>query len=439
MSSSSNNRAFLSNIAKLASSTTAAQIIALLSNVALTRLYSPDAFGVAAFAASTAASLAVFSTLRYQFAIVTTNTRIEKIRLVQLALSLAAISFIVFLTILPLLWYTNALPSDIPISVALLIPVLALSTSVVSILTNYQNSQNGYNSIAKSTITQSTARAGTSILTGIKWPTGLSLTLAQTLSTALSIIPLIKDSKILRHLFLSETQNINKLRETARKHSKFPKFDLWADLLNTTSANSPIFLATILFDSATSGLISLSQRVISLPVSVIAQATGQVFYKRANDLKDTPEQLSQLTQKTYRSLSAISIPLTVVLLLFGENLFAIVFGENWARAGLLSQYLITATAYQLIAAPLSALVWVCNKQEFSLYFSIILYIQRVGSFTIPILIGSSLETTILVYSISGSIVWYLYSLYLLSLTKSTTPLNCLASLPPIILLLINIV
>src|SRR5690554_2501445 len=94
--------AFATDVLKLVTGTTLAQIIVVLTSPLLTRLYGPEAFGFYALFASITGILGVIACMRYELAIMLPKTDEEAANL--LGLSLLSVTVISALTV-PALYF----------------------------------------------------------------------------------------------------------------------------------------------------------------------------------------------------------------------------------------------------------------------------------------------------------------------------------------------
>ncbi len=82
---------FFRQVALLTTGSLIAQIITIAASPIVTRIYSPDTFGIMALFISIVGPLAVISTMSYPIAIVIPKNRNHALRLARLSLYLAAI------------------------------------------------------------------------------------------------------------------------------------------------------------------------------------------------------------------------------------------------------------------------------------------------------------------------------------------------------------
>jgi O-antigen/teichoic acid export membrane protein len=112
--------------------------------------------------------------------------------------------------------------------------------------------------------------------------------------------------------------------------------------------------------------------MISLPGTVVARAIGDVFRQSAAEAFQREQQCKALFLRTFKKLSLLSIPPFVLLFFFVEDLFALVFGEEWREAGKYAQILMPMFLIQFIVSPLSAMFLVAEKQKIDFLIQICL-------------------------------------------------------------------
>lgn len=416
MAASPRNHTYITNIAKLATGSSAAQLIGLLSNIVISRIYSPETFGISSLVVSSSAILAVIATLRFQFGIVASNTIKEKQTLTLACFYLSLFSSALIFVSLYTIKQADIEIGEFSITYSWLfyIPTLTLTTSSISILTNYRSSVDDFTRIAYSTIFQTTTRSATSIALGLQAATATNLILSQVAGQISAILKLSRERNFPKAVRAIRATNRTDLFAALTINSKYAKYDLWADILNVASSHASIFVIAAYYGAATGGHLSLTQRVIILPISLLGGAIGQVYFKKANDIKSDKEAAKALSTRTYYACILISLVPLSILHLFGEPLFAYAFGPDWTTSGEMAAVMIIGTSLQFTASPLSAILWVNHSQEKTLLFCALLFTVRIASLLIPIQFGCPIEQTIYIFSLSSAILWFAFALQLLS-------------------------
>ena len=163
----------------------------------------------------------------------------------------------------------------------------------------------------------------------------------------------------------------------ARRHVQAPRY-LWPSaLLDTVTQQLPMALAVAWFNVPVAGQFSLAWRVAAIPVLTLAGAAGTVFYERfANVASGDRAAARTLLLRTWRAFALIGVLPTALLLLWGEPLFAALFGDRWAPAGALAAVLMPMLWAMLVSSPTSGALIVLGLQKWSLVFGIAMLLYR---------------------------------------------------------------
>jgi len=188
-----------------------------------------------------------------------------------------------------------------------------------------------------------------------------------------------------------------------KRYDNYLKYDIWSALLNTLSWQAPIFLLAFFFSTSIVGFYSLSMMVIQLPMSLIGGAIAQVFYQRAAVAKSEGT-VGPLVENVFRILTKIGLLPMILLLFIGKDFFIVIFGTQWAEAGIYIQILSIWAIVWFFSSPLSNLVQIFERQRWSLVYNISNIITRIISIIVGGILGNILLALFL-FSISGIIVY----------------------------------
>lgn len=400
-------KSFFSDVLKLAGGTAIAQVLSILASPIITRMYGPEAFGLSALFASITGIIAVVACLRYELAIMLPEKDEDAANLLALSLILAATmsiitAFVVWLsrdTLLSLLKAPGLEPYlwMVPISVFLSGVFLAL---------NYWNSRAkcfGRLSIAR--LTASVAATGTQLGAGISGhPTGGNLIGASMLGSAVSTLMLGVQIWKGEKSSLTKSLSWTIFFKMLKRYKTFPILSTWSALLNTVSWQLPILLLSSFFSLKVTGFYSLSFMMISLPMSLIGSAIGQVFFQRAAEAKRNGG-LPHLVENIFEILIVIGMLPMLMLTFEGRDIFVVFFGETWSEAGIFSQILALWALVWFISSPLSTLIDVLEKQEFGLKYNIANFVARLIALSVGGLFFKDARLALLLFAIAGALVY----------------------------------
>lgn len=406
---------FFGDVLKLVSGTVLAQALTILVAPILSRLYAPDAFGSAAVFASVITIIGAVACLRYEQAIMLPETDQDASHLMVASFLLVAVFSgltlaIVLLARDPLLRLLNA-PDLAPY--LWLAPIAVLFNGWLLVL-NYWNARTkhfGRLSVAP------TVKAGTTtslqVGLGVVGPAHsgsliASRVLGSTVATAVLGTLTWRDD----HTLVRQSVSWPGIRAGLDRYRKFPLYGTWSALLNSISWQLPTFLLSAFFSPTIVGFYALGTRVLRLPMGLIGSAIGRVFFQRAAEAKAAGT-LSEVVESAFRRLVMIGMFPLLLLTMIGRDLFVVVFGENWAEAGVYTQILSVWTFFWFISSPLSTLYSVLERQEFGLALNAVIFVTRFVSLGIGGFMGNA-RLALLLFGVSGILIYGYLSLTIMA-------------------------
>lgn len=376
------SNSFSGNVLRLVTGATFAQALGLLVAPIVTRLFAPEAFGVFALFTAMTSIIGVIVCLRYEFAIMLSETDEEASNIV--AVSLLSGTLITIISAVIIFFGSDYILRLIKApelkNYLWLIPVFVFFSGL-GVALNYWNTRTKHFGrlsliqIISSFITQATKLAagfagfvsgGVLILTTL---------LGSVVSTGMLGRQIWKDDK---KLFTSNVR-WRKIKQGFVRYKKFPLIDFAGSFLNIISWQLPALMLSYFFSVSVVGLYALGLTVLQRPLSIISGALSQVFYQRASAEKHIKENNAALVENLMDKLMFIGILPTAILAMVGEELFAVLFGAHWAEAGRYTQILAPWIFFWFISSPLSTLFLAYERQGVALSVHSLIFITRVFS------------------------------------------------------------
>ena len=119
----------------------------------------------------------------------------------------------------------------------------------------------------------------------------------------------------------------------------------------------PIFIITKFYSHSIVGMFSLTFRMLNIPSNIISSAIAQVLFQKIIEIShNNPKQLVSYIVKLFFILIILYLPIVILLIIFGEDLFEWFFGYQWREAGSYAGYLGIAFAIRFAVSPLSAVL-----------------------------------------------------------------------------------
>lgn len=430
---------FGKNVLTLMTGTTIAQLIPLLLTPILTRLFSPDEFGVFAFFMSLITFLAVIGTGRYEQAVVLPKKDEDAINILALCLlillSITATLYIIYFLFSG--YFKRAVGVESLENWLWIIPIAVFFTVGFRLFTYWSNRNKRFKGTSTAVIGHATLRALTQITGGLEKftvlssgknlgkffksifkksyqnPTGInnagvgSLVLSYVIGFFIGFVFLIvpflrKDRHLWAHVSWKE------MKRQAGIYKKFPRINTWhalGDEVKNVGVTSTILYA---FGDLLLGFYSMTFRILRAPLAVIGNSFAQVFYQKAAEMHANEKNFVSLVDNTVKKLSFVAIPIFSVVLIFGPELFEFVLGEEWRVAGVYAQYLTPWLFFGFVIAPVMQTGVILHKQGQLFLFSLLGNVLIFGS----ILIGAYVLHDILMGFLLLSILLSAYFIWL---------------------------
>jgi lipopolysaccharide exporter len=374
---------FFSSVMKMASGPMVTQILSILLMPIIVRLYSPESFGEFALFGSIVAPIALFSCMGYQTAIMLTKDNESTASIVALSLlftSVVSIASACILFFITNLYETEILNLGLD-PVIWLIPVIIFMHGIFMIL-RYWNLKNGhFGNIAVANIvlfvgTNSYILGAGFLFGGL----GIHLIIAGVVGSLFNIIFLgrrVLDDGLLGLIKCAEWGGVVNI---ARRYKQFPQYNLFIDLLSRITQYIPIYMFAYFFSQTVVGLYALGLRLLNMPMSLLGNSIGEVFFHRDN--KDVSPISGDKVEELFEILALLGALPFVILSLIGDIIFTFAFGDMWSQAGVYVQILSFYIFLRFITLPVNYLVIRMEKQKYLLIFNIILVLIHVVAITI---------------------------------------------------------
>lgn len=388
-----------------------AQIIALAAYFVLTRIYSPDDYGLFNIFYSYIEVLIILSTCKYELAVVVASDERQAAAVARFALRLNTLVSLALLTVALVLWLTGTLPGSFAQLgwMVLLIPPMVFFCGTSRIYSFLYNRFHRYTQIALSENVNAGAGALLKMLLGWLGMTPAGLPVGTVLGQAASNVNYRLG---LRHLQLPST-DADERRAAAAAHRNFPRYVATKDFVNTFSANLPFLWLAVYFDRAEVGLFGLALTFSRQPVLLLCSAFERVLYARGAEAVRDSKPLLPLTTRFVAIVNAVALPLCVAAWFLAESLFSFGFGSRWQGCGVYVQALLPWVWLTLTANSLMFVANVFSTQRTEFVFYLVQLALRVGAIVAGIAMGSFL-LAIRLFSVASALiclsllVWYLW-------------------------------
>jgi O-antigen/teichoic acid export membrane protein len=430
---------FADNVLTLAGGTTIALTVAVLASPITSRLFGPEAFGLAALFGSGAAMAAAMACLRYEMAIVLPKNDEDAVQLFALCyiILIAMTAMTAILTYLfgtRVLFYIQA--SELK-PILWLFPIYMFLIGLQLPLNLWYTRQKQFNIQATNRILNSFPISMGEIGGGwAGFTTGTNLVVIRFFSLIIS--PAFLVWRLLRGdvRFIIRNVNFEGILRSAKKYIKFPMFGAGSILLGALSIHAPILLLTSFFSPAICGLYAKAMYLLLLPSIVIGNSVGQVFLQESAAAKAASKNLAGLFETVVNRMITIGTLPFAILAIIGPELFELFLGTRWTESGVYAQILMPQLFLGFSFGSIGTLFGTLGKQELNLISNALRLLLRVAILIYGGLVLRDVRLTLLIYMVANVVIslWQISLLSRATKIAATKPINhflrCIAYVVP---------
>jgi O-antigen/teichoic acid export membrane protein len=409
---------FRGPVLTLLSGSTAMLALGYLTRPVFTRLYSDEAFGLMEFIVATVGLLIPVASLRYEDAVMLPDDEQDAAGVLGLATGLTLLAALLC-TGLALQGDALARFFDEPALAPLLwlVPPLLLLMKLNRFGELWLTRTRRFRAITAGQVTNNgamiAARMGAALPPFSPSAAALvgSMVLGHLLQAAWYGYTLARTTRSAWQGLLDSSR----WRPLARRYRRFALFSMPSTLLHALVTRLPALLLLYYFDRSTLGQYGQAFNALFLPLSLTGTAIAQVFFVQAAEAHRAGT-LPLLTRTVHARLVMLGLFPTLLLMLAGPDLFAFVFGAPWRPAGQYVQYIAPWLMFSALAAPLTRLFDVLERQRLDLLTSMVMF-AGIGTALVTGGERGDLHHTLLLLGLVGSGVRLLHLGVLLRLGR----------------------
>jgi O-antigen/teichoic acid export membrane protein len=396
-------------IATLVSGTLATQFLAILASPIITRLYSADDLGFWGVYLTLVSIASILFSGRFDLAVPLPKSDRHAVLLGWLSIKLALVLFCICVALeIVFLLAVDTKLLDIKTHV-LLIPFAAVLLVIFSVMSFWAIRKEFYKALTIVRLAQSGITTLLQVALGLLAMGSLGLVFGYVLGLTCGVavfLLLLRGSLPLSWRSLQS----KKAYALALRYKKFPKYLIFAHLLNLLARQSPLLILPILFSPSVTGLYFLVHKVFQLPFQVLAKSVGEVFLQEGSARFAASKECAKVYIKTVKPLLFIAIAFFPIVALYSPDIFSIVFGSKWKEAGVFGRILAPVYILEFISVPVSAMFTIAQRQQIDAIWQICLIVVS----TLSLYVGSVLGDvyTALYFFSFGYSALYLINMWL---------------------------
>jgi len=396
---------FARAVATLAGATAVAQAISLAASPLLTRLYTPDDFGIASVFMSFLSLAVGVSALRYDLAIPLPEDDAVARGLLTISLSCVLATTLALAVVVAgfgygIVEWFNA-PGLGPF--LWLLPAGLLVAGIHQVLSSWAVRERAYGLLARRRVIQNLGAAATQVGIGVLGGGPIGLLIGEVVrqgagTASLAALAWRGTQRGERRSWLADTIR------AARVYYRYPTLVTGSSILNAGGLFLPPVLLAKTYGTEVAGLFALAQRMVEAPVRLLGQSVGQVYFAEAAAVaRGGSARLPGMYFSTAKKLFVVGSVPVLVAGMASPWLFGAIFGATWREAGTVAQALSWFTAVRFVAYPLSQTLNILGRQDLQAGWDVFRLMAALGTILVGAQAGLSAVNTIRLFALGLSI------------------------------------
>lgn len=195
----------------------------------------------------------------------------------------------------------------------------------------------------------------------------------------------------------------------AREYWVYPALSTPSYFLQSSTQMLPAVFLAVLYGPAAAGWFGLAQRMLELPVRLLSQSTSSVYLHAI--ARGSTAEVYRLFRRTSLRFLVLGLLGMAPLLVAGPWLFAVIFGEDWRAAGIMVQCLVPAQLARFVVVPVAQTLNVFRRQDLHLLAAALNLSALAASFLAGWWLQLGPAAVVLLFSLASSLAWLTYYLF----------------------------
>ena len=389
------------NFTKLLSANIIAQIIGLVVYPILTRIYSPEDFGLLNLFLSISGILVILSTAEYYNAIVLPKEEKKAISIVQVCLLL-----LILITILTTIsiGFSKQIASlfNTPklAEYYWMMPIIVFTLGLWNILNYWYIRNTQYNNISSYLVANSILSSIGKICFGQAGILSGGMIYSIVIASIISLFFNLFHIKNKLKLFF--TLSYKEIIKEAKTYKFFPTYSLPRSFINIFAGQLPVLLLTPIFGSHHVGLWGMALLLGFTPINVITRSIYQVLYQYTTNRVNQQLPISYFFKRFTFYVLGIGIPCFAILYWILPDLTTFLLGKEWITTSLYIRWMLPWLLCSILTSSTGFLADIFFKQKIGFAFELLTTILRCVGVGVGIWLND-FTTSIIGYTIGTAI------------------------------------
>lgn len=139
------------------------------------------------------------------------------------------------------------------------------------------------------------------------------------------------------------------------KYAEYPKFNIVPGLMSACSYLLPALMINKFYSAEILGYFDFSKLLLSVPMALVASSITHVLLQKVSERNNNNESIKNDLSAIFIIVLVSAILEIVVILIWAEELFSLLFGAEWVISGTMSKTLVWAFAFNYVVSSFSSI------------------------------------------------------------------------------------
>lgn len=364
---------FINGVFTLGFGTILAQLINVIAQLLMTRLVDPSELGVYTYIISLAQLIVPIASLKLEMLIITEKSDLEAQYITDTSIILTVLVSVVYLIVLFSMKALGFSSINVVGNLIYAIPIIVLLNGIRYIFDSYNNRYKDYSLISKINILRESTISIFQIVLSVLSFGAIGLTVGYSMGP---LIGLKKQSILYVANFRHRIRiNVNKFIDVLKSNRSHVIYMVPGQFINTFSYTLIILFVTAHYSTLQVGLYSLTTRILTLPLVLIAMNVNKIFLKQLSEVVYYKKSTWITFKKTVFYLTITSGTIFFLIGLFAPILTSVLFGSAYYTAGNYMRIFCFMYALRFVTSSMVGTYIIFNKQQVDVVFQIVLVLM----------------------------------------------------------------
>ena len=164
-----------------------------------------------------------------------------------------------------------------------------------------------------------------------------------------------------------------------KEHQSYLRYQMPSSVAVTLRTELPNLLIGGLFGNEMLGYFSISQKLLTIPVTFLGQSLGKIFYQKTAEMRRAGYAIGKFVDKSITRGMLIAILPMSIFAAFGDAAVVLYFGPEYMVGGIISRIIAYRALFNFISTATQGMDIVLDKQQYVFYTCIVQTVFAVAS------------------------------------------------------------